>query len=365
MAVFDHLANFHVWLHERRVYRSVAEWSAAALVLWLGVNAYPCPSPAPLWTAAELPPLPEASDNGWTAIGDDVPLDAGVPDALTDLFDTDETLETELYWQRAESNADALRAWLDAHADVLTRVEAARARPEFVDDCRIDGPCSTYDWRLAHDLALGQVVDLALRGDRRSAAALLDDLIRMDQAQLERAPGILSVLVGLVNAERAMALAGQLGELDGSTRASLRERVSGFEARSFDLGLMVQTRYLTWWTALSSESGGEALGIEDASFLALDRGLTLHGINERFARQYARAGVGDIAGSCGAGQARVQDQPLAWLHNPMGDRLLDQTDVSEFCEDIDERVAEVESTRLRVLDRLRIPGPPRCRERAR
>ena len=364
----DVLASFHTWLHERRVYRGIAECGAAALLLWVGVNAIPHPTPAPLWSADELPALPSASDNGWTALGE-VPFEAHTPDALTVLFDLEPGLDGADFWRRARTERAQLEAWLAAHRESLARVELARAQPEFVDDCRSLESCTTLDWSRSHELALGRVVELALDGRRRDAEALLTDLLRMDQAQLDSAPTILSVLVSLANARRAMVLAGHLVALDPTgTSTRLRRRVANFDARSYDLELLVQVRYRVWAKAIHDRQTIGPHDLGQTSFLTFDPGTTRTELDRRMAHAHARAAVGDLEGACGAGQDRLQDRPLWQVHNPVGSMLLDRLDVSELCQGIEERAQALDATRATTLEQFEARarakrGPSSCAHR--
>ena len=300
------------------------------------------PPPAPLWTEADLPPLPDPAANGWVRVQNDVArrVPPNLPAALKSLTAPS---PASAAWGEVQRNKVAIAEQVAApqSASWLPTIEAARASPRFADACpsRIDAACEELRFFSLHQLYELAVFDAALRGEWEDAFQRAAGLAALDVDYAATSRRALSGTIALKNCVRVVSLIDVLLSGYEAVESSQRIRVAGPTARTLDsllgrisedtldLRRMVIGEYLFSLDGLDAiDRSPGALSPEAGRFgplarVLFDRGETLRMLNDEYEpiAKYASAPHGpapDVPGPHAQG-------PLWWLRNPTGKQALD------------------------------------------
>ncbi|HVI01291.1 MAG TPA: hypothetical protein VM869_21385 [Enhygromyxa sp.] len=313
--------------------------------LWLGASLQCDEAPAPRWTAADLPGLPAASDNGWHAVTSEA-LDVSIPQPLAELMASRE-LDSEQFWSQLEPAL--LREFLasDGAREAIARIDDARREVAFADACPITAQiCHVLDWHKAHDVALLQALAHAHEGRTTEALVLVRALVRMSAGQIESVRSPISLLVALDQLGDALHVAAMIVARNdpGTASAELAEliaEISALDVDTLDLRPLVLIHYLHYREALEAH--------RDDWFYS--HALTLRLLDESFERRYQAASEGDVLVALGGEERSPTDAFGWWLRNPAGKRTLAAMafDPSSLVRSIERSRADIRAERARLL----------------
>ncbi|MCA9698328.1 MAG: hypothetical protein KC431_12440 [Myxococcales bacterium] len=336
-------------------------WLFAVMVpaVALSVSLDSQPQPKPLWTVDDLPATPATADNGWVLL-DTAAFEVEIPAELRELVVGDIPADPA-FWSQVEAQApalDELMNRLDVR-EALARLDIARGRPAFVDDCESGEGCGTLGWMNLHRLAMLAVLQRELQGDHRGAMALVRGLVVFDRTYLEQPPSSVAVLVGIHNLRGALTLSERLleraeGELVQQEARALRGAVAAVDVDTRVLQPMLMREYMVLDGLLDDPSDpryGEATKQARTSSWFVDRAETRRMLAERYRRRSACAGVGDIACALGIDEEALDASPGWWLENPGGKRMLQswQFWAPSAAEGLYDSLGRIASSRLRII----------------
>jgi hypothetical protein len=156
----------------RRVLLAAFGAIGLALVAALALAARHTTPGAPRFTEADLPALPSPADNGWALLAADPRRPSAVARDVDALVLGAERGPALL--DRARGIRPSLDTAVDERAEAIARLDAAIARPRFVDGCPVvptGAPCADFAvWRWL-DLGLAAALRDAVAGTRDAAVA--------------------------------------------------------------------------------------------------------------------------------------------------------------------------------------------------
>lgn len=178
----------------------------------------------------DLPPLPPASENGWTVIArrDASSFEPEPPSAL--LSSVDEGPPPRAEW---EAMRGELEAW-ELPPDARAALDDALARPSFVIACELSltEPCPVMTWVRAHRAAAGLALRDAALGRDEEALARAEQLLRADRDALSQARTVLAAMAASTMTMEAIELTALLGAIVSDVEAaspSMGERLDSLE----------------------------------------------------------------------------------------------------------------------------------------
>jgi hypothetical protein len=301
------------------------------------------PEVEPLWTEADLPPLPPDEDNGWVVFGEGIwafRYESSLPSHIVGLARQDrDTKSPELSWMEARELRGDIEDCLDAeyHLASVSLLSVALSRPRFVDASGISwdrqqtrSPMMRLidAYQIAVLDALSRATGGSWEGASASAARMVwrsFDLAISSRKLLTRA---LSLKLGRMSLDLAATLLEGWEAEDGARRgdpgdrtalADLCAAVEAFDPRDIDpwqpmIGEYLGMVELLDKTALRSDDG------EIVDMFLYDRDATLYTLNrwfeelERFARAPFFLDRPDFP--------RPTERSGWWLYNPIGKQLI-------------------------------------------
>ncbi len=339
---------------ETKLWRKVLLGAGLALVLvclsaggWLGANLLlKDPQPALLWTEADLPALPPASDNGWVVFSNKRLGNPTVSSSLTALCD-------------GKAHPSALAAWQEARrlrGDVVAvvsergnqaRIDGLREaylKPQFRDACPLDieADCPWIPLLRAHQLVELSMLDRAMEGHFEDAFAGADLLAQGDLSLIVSSRRLLSQMVGFAIVRRMMSLvdvllAGYEDELADdrpvsaktSALESIRKRLSTLDPVELSMRRSLIGEYQMVVRTLDLvEQSPSAAGIggrwEPLAGLLYDRGATQRRINDEY---QALMEFVEVPGKPQPVSKDATEGWGWWLRNPIGKQLKGLTSI--------------------------------------
>lgn len=339
---------------ETRLWRKVLLGAGLALVLsilaaggWFGANLLlKDPQPALLWTEADLPALPPASDNGWVVFSNKRPGNPTVSSSLTALCDGKAHPSAPAAWQEARRLRGDVVAVVSERGN-QARIDALREaylEPQFRDACPFDieADCPWIPLLRAHQLVELSMLDRAMEGHFEDAFSGADLLARGDISFVVSSRSLISQMVGFAIVRRMMfltdvLLAGCEDELAGgqpvsaktSTLDSIRKRLSTLDPVELSMRRSLIGEYQRVVRTLDLvEQSPSAAGVggrwEPLAGLLYDRGATQRLINDEY------RSLMEFVEVPGTPEPVSKDptQPWGWwLRNPIGKQLQGLTSV--------------------------------------
>ena len=290
--------------------------------------------PPPLWTEADLPPVPAADANAWTLVAGRAPsgelqvaLDE-LPPIYRDEGEGWDAQELARLWTELEDGAFPRRRVMARaeSVELIALLDSARARPHFVLRCE-SYDCQVIDWHSLHGFAIAHALNLALDEQQHEALAFGLDLLRLDQAHSEGASSWLSLVLSLRHLDETLQLLELLVQQPGAEPSQaqlsgLAQAVGELELDSPALEPAVIGEYLVLM-AMFEEALGEQPEGGATRNMGLDLVRTRELIDERFELRHAGALAGDVRAAVGVGEPPVKDGPLWWLSNPTGKTMVE------------------------------------------
>lgn len=350
-------------------------FAGVLLVVWLGAQlALRRPRPAPLWTEADLPPLPPAAENGRALVDARVRPSNSPPDTprpLQDLLRPTGAAPADR-WVRVEPLAPTITSLLKDPSvqPWLTLLDEAYARPRFADACPMsfDANCPMMQPFQAHRLQEVAALQEGLQGRWPEALARAERSLRANLDLMSSARGFVAYTMGMSNAHRSVELIHTL--LDGHARAGqptagadltpvasrIVSDLAGLREADLHMQRAVIGQYLHFVQSLDMVSRGTPMmGVSSTSIAArlFDPGQTLEVANEYFTRLMAaardpRAVKPPEPYTLGAGW---------WLNNATGKRVLSVTLLDfSYIRDKEAEKAALLTEKESLLRRLRAMG---------
>jgi len=325
----------------------------------------------PLWTEADLPPLPPDADNGWVVFGEGIGTlsrMSSLPSDLSYLVHPDDVEFAEVTWADARDLGQEIDSFLGEESNLTCArfMLHAMAKPRFADACGIssEARCPAIEMLESHRGATLIEIHAALWGFWDEAAMGTSRMLRQsfDLVVSSRRPSTRAV--SLIMGRMPIALAGTLlagweedtggGHRDPDVRralAGLCAEVEAFDPRDIDPWQPMIGEYLGFlevadMAAPRSDDGG----IVDLVFY--DRDSTLHVLNECFKalREFAKNPlVADLPSSPDS-----TERWGWWLYNPVGKKVLSGDwwwALTSMLETHENRRRELAATRDDVLGR--------------
>ncbi|MBW2459982.1 MAG: hypothetical protein JRI68_36175 [Deltaproteobacteria bacterium] len=238
-------------------------------IVFVAVNLVDEEPGPPVYTEADLPPVPPAEENGWAMLRD-TPLHSGtrvdtaltivVPGALAELS------LAEFSAQRVAADEELTEA--------LQSCAQAFEAPRFADGCPMsfEVECPGLIFHQCQRLRAYQILDLAAQGSGGEAVAMAGQLLdaTIDHAQTAR--GLLGQAIALSNLEATLALVGALDRwLPEEEMVPLLTQLRTFDPDSLRPELALVGEYLLVLNAIEMVRSS---GAEDRSTWLLDEGAT-------------------------------------------------------------------------------------------
>lgn len=282
----------------------------------------------PLWTEADLPPIPAAEENGWSLeLFEDVPC---IPPALKNLPYAPE-------WAEVSSNGDDLRAFLNQPevTALLERIAEAQRRDRFVNACwgRLDEQSSCEGLAGYHALQIVRLSVLAAALDGRwvEVFARTNRLLRAELDYAGHSRDFLVQTVGNVSVLGTLSMtdlllkgaeAGDGSAMEGLSK--LAATLESIEASTFDVTGAFKGEYVVLHDPLVDTFALAQRGAAPMDFRH----------TRRFLDGYMLGAMEFVA----SGEGAPPDPPRLtkslgwWSYNPIGKMMLDLLlpDVSEF-----------------------------------
>jgi len=182
--------------------------AALAFGLWLGINRWPRPLEAELYTEQDLAIASPPKDNAWDTLPlnrDQIPPAAGDLDApfpLKALFPEviDSSTDAYEFWFEAKKILPALTAYNQAHSSALEVYTALLKFPHLVDDdpvsVNFDG-FKVFVLLDLHKVAWTALVEQYLHGDPNWAYGFVNVMIQRDREWLETSRSLLSHMAAI------------------------------------------------------------------------------------------------------------------------------------------------------------------------
>lgn len=217
--------------------------AAAAVAIWGSSDELP----APLVTQADLPVLPDATENGWTefeALPTDLSLD--LPDEVSSALDAakDEDRPTSERWDALVASSVGLRATTRDRVQALDAWRRAVRAPAFADGCKtnIRKVCAHFLYYRVHQVVLADTAQLAVNGQWERANDQLADAIRLDRELLASCRNSMSAFVAVTVLAEALPLAHLFAQHHQGSNARLRAEIDALTQGDLLDGLDVQHR---------------------------------------------------------------------------------------------------------------------------
>ncbi len=196
-------------------------------------------APEPYATSADLPPIPEATTNGWRLVSRpwaDTAVEANGDAVLAMVGAGDESASFETRWGAVAQSADNLRksAQANVHRDALEAWHQAATSERFADGCTVDRlhECHYFQIFRLHQLALIEALSLAVDGEWADADARLAAAVSLDQRFLASCRNSTSCLVSASMLTDALAVTALVLRAQPPGQAKdRRERLSATAAR--------------------------------------------------------------------------------------------------------------------------------------
>ncbi len=314
---------------------------------WLGANLLlKDPQPTQLWSEADLPALPPASDNGWIVFSNRKLGNPTIPAGLASLCDGKAHPTPLAAWQEARSLRGEIVSVV-SDSNNQARMDALRdayLKPHFRDACPLDfeAGCQWIPMLRAHQLVELSLLDRAMDAHFEEALSGVDLLAQGDVSFVGSSRTLVSQMVGFATVSRMMSLvsvllagfedelaAGRLVSVKASTLESIRERLSALDPAALTMRRSLVGEYQMVVRALDQvERSPSAAGIGGgwaplAGFL-YDRGATQRLVNEEY---QALMKFVEVPGTPEP-VSKDPTQPWGWwFRNPVGKQMYGLTSV--------------------------------------
>lgn len=310
-------------------------WAVVVLVplalagasVWLLAQRLRGPTEA-RWTESDLPVTPPDAENGWAVVRDDVPelsFDDATQEHLHQLLDTRLPVSQRLaIFDRA---AGTLRIESEEHTVVLEAALRALARPRFADGCPfpLEASCPALELLTFQYVIARHGFGFAGEDRLPEALAIATQALRAHLDLAATARGITTMMIAAITLTRSLALLEDLvalvdrsGLASDVWSASSREMRELLEARApLDGTQAVRGEYVGARRALAELV--EAARGRTSSF-GLDERATSVAIDDHYSALHAYAE--DPSQPRPVVRAIGEATPW-WIHNPIGDLMLD------------------------------------------
>lgn len=314
----------------------------ALLVMWMGAQVLlRRPYPAMMFTQADLPPVPSATENGWEIFKNEIRPTAQlkrVDKDVASLCDAKATFTDR--WTRTTANAaklatiardDEIRKW-------MTIIDKAATFPHYADGCPIElQPQCPRPLQLLnlHQMEEAVVLNDALTGHWEEAFTRTVNMLRMDDLFLPSARSVLGQAVARSHLHRSLKLVEVL--LDGAVeekkagRGPEAAQIAEFARKIDPLVMRIQETDLSPMKIVVSEYLYSIHLLEHVNYfpearsrylreIFYDPGHTVEMLNGRF-ETYVTFAKSNAAGP-------VPEFPRKWnwfLRNPIGHLALEGT----------------------------------------
>ena len=325
---------------------------AAVLVVWLGMNLWHRPVPKPLFTEANLPPVPAADTNGYADLYNDQVYNEFSGKDLCDanMFRNAAAMEVFLDKTRDEYNfaktlaaRDDVKKMLGLYREIITKpVFADMVQPD-VRDAR----------KFSVFLALhNTITDAAITSmqEKKYGAGfkLMKDQLNLNIQYFKSARSMTDYLVSLHAYEKSLdilksmlAQSGPKGSIAGSAVSTCREisdMLQSFNSRAVPLGPIVMFEYVLSWKqtfnpGIEHPEASTYQGMKRRALVFFDRGLTQRLYDEQWKKVYdltQKPGDVDLLAINQLQEQRYTTKRFWWFHNAVGKKYLDSIPLSIY-----------------------------------
>lgn len=304
----------------------------------------------PVWTEADLPPLPPANENGWH---DAHEITISTPADLTQqVLDANGRGNVEA----ATEHRDAIDGFLlrdpAVHAK-LEQLEAALDKPHFVDDCplTLDARCNTVRWADTHRALLLRAYSFRWQDGNAVAVESIDRTLRADIEAARTSRTAISHMVALTALQEALETAeALLGAPGAAPSKALENTVSQLQPKDLDARRMVISEYVLIGRP-DEKAMGEMLHLHP--LMPCDAGRTDREIDRRARANYEGKPIPEPA----------REGEFWWVWNPRGKTMIDVMALEwppllERVAQKQKDIGELQKSILKRINSSRTPLPP-------
>lgn len=265
---------------------------------------------APIWTEADLPPLPPASENGWHEAHE---ITITTPADLTrDVLDDPNKEDVSA----ANAHRDAIDAFLLHDEAVRAKVEQLRtaiAKPHFADDCplTLDARCNTIKWADTHRALLLKAYSLGWHEGAEESMKHVATMLRADIEAAQTTRTAISHIVSLTALLETMEMADVLSRRPAIAHG-IEDALEALRPEKLDWRRTVISEYVLLGRP-DTRAIGEMLHLHP--LMPYDAGRTDRETDRRARANYDGKPIKEPA----------REGEYWWLWNPRGKTMIDAT----------------------------------------